>query len=153
MEAAHLEPGEADPGNVVPFKQQPRAWQADGSPGGHPDGHFDDAGDLRLPNIITRGQTALAAGVDQNPAPRSQDVTVTATERNFSFSLPMHDPRIEGSLYRVAGALRRAAPADSTAPVTAPSSTTTAIAPRAAGGERSTALNLPGPTMEQETRG
>ena len=59
---------------------------------------------MRLPTILTRGQTALAAKME----PATDGVTVTATERKFSFSLPMNDPRIEGSLYGVAATLARA---------------------------------------------
>ena len=146
------EAGLDEAGNVVPFKQ-PRAWGPDMPNDG-------DHADQRLPSFMVRGQTAVAARLEPQPivtepfVNEPRDVTVTATERRFSFQLPMHDPRIAGSLYGVAGALARStgdreiADAQTTQPTVG-----TAVVPRAAGSERPTALTLPGPTMEQEHRG
>ena len=144
------DPGNGDPGNVVPFK--PASETA------------DTGGNMRMPNIIARGQTEVAARLDPDP----RDVTVTATERRFSFSLPMHDPRIDRGLYGVSSALLRAAAVPQAAPAreamagSQPDETTidraqstataTAVVPRA-GSEWPTALTLPGPTMEHEHRG
>jgi hypothetical protein len=71
--------------NVLPFKQQPS--------GGRDVAGFgaDDGEDFRLPNVIARGQAAAAAGLDVVPDATADGraVTVTATERRFSFEMPL----------------------------------------------------------------
>lgn len=152
--------------NVLPFKQQPAAPRAaSDEPGPEPE-------DMRMPNIIARGQTALAAKIDEVAAPSMADpqaVTVTATERRFSFELPLNSQQISQGIYGISGILRQRAllepqaQKDEEPAVTrvAETAQTTAIsdAPTAAytaqpaGSDRPTALALPAPIREHEHRG
>lgn len=157
--------------NVLPFKQQTPAPRAAGEE------FASETEDMRMPNIIARGQTALAAKIEPletalNEEP--QAVTVTATERRFSFELPLHDQRISQGLYGVSGILRQHAPVAAPqhlevacAPIeafgeddnSALVSTLTSAAPttsytaQPAGSERHMALTLPAPIREHEHRG
>ncbi len=173
---------EAEAGNVVPFKNQPRGAGEGSEP--------SPAADAPLPSFITRGQTALAAqphpveggayiaeaqeSVVAQAAVRHDDVTVTATERKLTFSVPMNDPRIDKTLYGVAGILQQrigqaasvpvageqAAPAllattepEATEPETATAQSVSNAATHPTTTDRPTTLALPSPTMERETRG
>ena len=150
------------PDNIVPFKPvQPgpaaRAVFEDGEAGGERD-------DMRLPNILSRGQTVLAQRIDQVadqsdvPDATAQGVTVTATERKLSFELPVSDERLPRGLLDIAGILARDAKPD--APVE------TAQAPEISGDinfltpvtitaqpERQSGLALPAPIRAREQRG
>ena len=144
----------AEPDNVVQFKHLPRA----GAP--------EEPADIPMPSIIARGQAAVAARLEPHAETYTDpgSVTVTATERKYSFSLPMNDPRVEGSLYGVASQLQRAAPQSDGAAALAPRleqapdnnpeiAPTAAVLPYAGASERPTVLTLPRPTMEHEHRG
>ncbi len=140
-----------DAGNIVPFKQQPPPRGM--APEAGSEARGDERADMRLPTFMTRGQTALSS--DAEPA-----VTVTATERKFSFELPLDDPRISHGLYGIGGVLNRAA----SAPVAPTQSSSTAshdiathyvatVVSQPAGPERHAALTLPKPIREHEHRG
>lgn len=144
----------AEPDNVVQFKHLPRAAPA------------EEPVDIPMPSIITRGQAAVAARIEPEAGAHSDagSVTVTATERKYSFSVPMNDPRIEGSLYGVASQIRQAAAAQASAAAIAPEAAgmtddppaiapTAAVLPYAGASDRPTVLALPRPTMEHEHRG
>jgi hypothetical protein len=150
--------------NVLPFKQQP------GAPRASADEVSPESEAIRMPNIIARGQTALAAKVEPTLAD-PQAVTVTATERRFTFELPLHDQRISQGLYGISGILRQHAPAASFQPLEPASEITqetathafdtpaTTIAPSTSyaapptGSDRHMALALPAPIREHEHRG
>jgi hypothetical protein len=158
-------PAASEAPNVVPFKQQPAGPRAFGEelPA--------ENDELRMPNIIARGQSALAARIEPEilPEGEARGVTVTATERRFSFELPLDDQRVTHGLYGIAGLLRQAAPAAEPAPAGPDAATRpadeNAAAPEArneapaaavwpvANAERAGALSLPAPIREQEGRG
>lgn len=112
-----------DADNIVPFKQpqsgQPHPGQpqsgaaADSGPRAvYDDGSEADLDDMRLPNIIARGQAALA----QQLEPVSQPgVTVTANERKLSFELSADDARLSRGLLGIAGILHRNGAAETSA--------------------------------------
>ena len=150
--------------NVLPFKQQLAA------PRTTSDEFLPETDEMRMPNIIARGQTALATKIDEVAPPSTiepQAVTVTATERRFSFELPLNDQRVSQGIYGISGILRQHAPvearqqlepiaptvantAETTPNIAAP---TTAYTAQPAVSERSMALALPAPIREHEHRG
>ena len=143
--------------NIVPFKS-PQASASGQEPA------FDVAADMRLPNIITRGQTAVAAQLNEpesvaaSSTPSSDmpaAVTITATERKFSFELPADDARLSRGLLGIAGILKRDLPSGKAEPeqnlAFDPPTTITASVP--AQPERPAALALPQPIREREARG
>ena len=150
-------PPSPDAANVLPFKlqgAQPRAG-ADELP--------SEPAELRMPSFIARGQTALAARLEPvaepavEPAPEGNGVTVTATERSFSFQLPMDDARVSQGLLGVAGLLRRQTSQAEVARdrQVASSDVSPAGDPLGLGtaADRHTALTLPLPIREHERRG
>ncbi len=150
--------------NVLPFKHQPAAPRSAADEATH------GTDEMRMPNIIARGQTALAAKLEPASAD-PQAVTVTATERRFSFELPLHDQRISQGLYGISGILRQHAPAVASEALDPAPETTIGEAPHAsataaitelptttytaqpAGSERMMALMPPSPIREHEHRG
>ena len=144
---------DAEPGNIVPFKQQQQQSRGALAETG---AAAEERSDMRLPAFMTRGQTALAP--DAEPA-----VTVTATERKFSFELPLDDPRISRGLYGVGSVLARAgvsteanlpaAQAEPAADAAETAKDVVTVVSHSGGPERHAALALPMPIREHEHRG
>lgn len=121
---------------------------------------------MRLPNIIARGQAALAQQLAQELEPLSQPsspaVTVTATERKLSFELPADDARLSRGLLGIAGILNRGNAATSATTVTDTDNKTleqptieihpTVGVTVASPSERHSALALPAPIRAREHR-
>ncbi len=164
--------------NVLPFKQQP------GGPRGLADEGTGEADDMRLPNIIARGHAVAAARLEPTVGamPDSRAMTVTATERRFSFEVPLNEAGFAQGLYGVAGVLRSRAAGMSlaaqettveqdvqaggeagseagetdrteSAPTIVALPVTTVATAQPSVADRATALALPAPIREHEHRG
>jgi hypothetical protein len=155
-----------DGGNVLPFPSPPAPRAAfDELP--------EDPGDLRMPGFMSRAQAAGAARPADPPAAQVADVetagvTVTATERSYSFVLPLGNGDARRGVYGIAGILRRDAQAETSplaetqlAPLGALPSTGepasrergTIVPYAGSAADRSNSLSLPAPIREHEHRG